>query len=505
MGIRDEKMPDLFFRAACWRAIVRAMRRGSYSEMSTFSGVLSLLLFGAMACGARAGMSPGGDSSLGPNAVPQLTVATKQALLELSPPTLPAPPPDVSNRFADNPTAAAFGHKLFFDPEFSGALLDSDNIGDSHSLGRMGDTGKVACAGCHIPAATFLDNRSTRAQVSLAAAWGRRRTRHLLDVGQAKIIMWDGRHDALYNQPFQPIESVIEMNSSRLFAAQQIYAHHRPEYEAIFGPIPVPLDDSKRFPQLDPSTTGCRKLSGTNEGIDCHGMPGDNAEFDHLSPADQDEVTRIVVNMGKALGAYERRLTCGQSRFDLWMHGQQDALNPAEQRGAALFVGQREDGTVIVGCNACHTGPFFTDQTFHNVGLAPVGVGPAGSFLDLDDHGAKEGLNLVLSDPLNVRGKFSDGDDGRLPRSGPGGNADGAFRTPSLRCASRRPTFMHTGQLFTLEDVVAFFDRGGSRSGYPGTSENFPRNFTAQERADLAAFIRALDGPGPDAQLVASP
>jgi cytochrome c peroxidase len=70
---------------------------------------------------------------------------------------------------------------------------------------------------------------------------------------------------------------------------------------------------------------------------------------------------------------------------------------------------------------------------------------------------------------------------------------------------SRRPSFMHTGQILTLDDVVSFFDRGGDSSGYPGTSENFARNFTPGERADLIAFLLALDGPGPSSNLLAAP
>jgi cytochrome c peroxidase len=142
-----------------------------------------------------------------------------------------------------------------------------------------------------------------------------------------------------------------------------------------------------------------------------------------------------------------------------------------------------------------------TDQTFHNVGLRPVGVGPAGTFLTLDDRGARDGLAAILVDPTNVRGKFSDGDDGRLPSTVPA-SADGAFRTPSLRCVGRRPSFMHTGQLVSLEDVIAFFDQGGDEGGYPGVSENFARGFTSEERAALVAFLRALDGPGPEASLL---
>jgi cytochrome c peroxidase len=66
----------------------------------------------------------------------------------------------------------------------------------------------------------------------------------------------------------------------------------------------------------------------------------------------------------------------------------------------------------------------------------------------------------------------------------------------------KRPTFMHTGQLSTVEAVVAFFNQGGLPYGYPGTNELKPLNLTDQEKADLAAFLRTLDGPGPAAQLL---
>ncbi len=145
----------------------------------------------------------------------------------------------------------------FFDPLFAGKLLDGDNDGSANTLGKKGETGKVSCAGCHVPNAGFLDNRTLGAEISLAAGWGRRRAPSLLDVGQAKILMWDGRHDTLYNQPFGPIESPVEMNSSRLYVAEQIYSRHRAEYEALFGVLP-PLDDAQRFP---PAHRGRHRLS----------------------------------------------------------------------------------------------------------------------------------------------------------------------------------------------------------------------------------------------------
>lgn len=426
---------------------------------------------------------------------PSFTAAEMALLQAMSPSPLPAPPADVSNGFADDARAAALGQKLFFDEGFSGRLLDGDDDGSAGTLGVKGDTGKVACSGCHLPSAGFLDNRTPGNQISLAAGWGRRRAPSLLDVGQAKLLMWDGRHDALYNQPFGPLESPVEMNSSRLYAAEQIFARYKTDYETIFGALP-PFDDTSRFPVISAESTGCTP-TGTDTPPTCdgtqHGLPGDHAEFDALSAADQDAVTRVVVNTGKSIGAYERLLSCGAGRFDAWVHGQTDALTRSEQRGAEIFVGKGN-------CVGCHSGPFFSDQKFHNVGLLPTEV--AVVFVDVNDDGAETGLATAIADPLNTHGSFSDGDDGRLPASVDPKMA-GAFRTPTLRCVARRPTFMHTGQLASLDQVVSFFDRGGDAFGFEGKSEISALGLSASEHADLTAFLQTLEGPGPSAALMA--
>jgi hypothetical protein len=64
---------------------------------------------------------------------------------------------------------------------------------------------------------------------------------------------------------------------------------------------------------------------------------------------------------------------------------------------------------------------------------------------------------------------------------------------------------MHTGQYRSLEDAVAFLSRGGAPSGYLGTKESYDRNLSDDEQSALVAFLRALDGPGPTADLVEAP
>jgi cytochrome c peroxidase len=421
----------------------------------------------------------------------------RAVLATLSPASLPPPPTDRSNRFADDDAAARLGQELFFDPTFSGPLVDSDNDGKSNALGKVGDTGRVACAGCHVPASGFVDTRSLGKAISLGAGWGVRRAPSLLDVGQNRLLTWDGRRDAFYNQVFAPLESPVEMNTSRLYVAEQLARSYRAQYEAVFGAMP-PFDDPARFPQLSARLTGCQPKNGV-PAITCtgttHGMPGDGAEYDGLSEADRRAVTRAVVNFGKALGAYERKLACGPSRFDEWMHGSPGALTDSEQRGAGLFAGKG-------GCVSCHSGPFLSDRRFHNVGVAPakVGFSPA----DVGDKGAIAGIAEAIADPLNTRGAYSDGDDRRLPATA-SSDLRGAFETPKLRCVGRRPSFMHTGRFHSLIQVVHFFNQGGDGPGMMGTNELKPLGLSPDEEQDLAAFLGALDGPGPEAALLQRP
>lgn len=456
------------------------------------TAVVGVLAIVASAC------EEGGGGEGGGAAVPDgFRDAEWATVLELSPAALPPSPPDVSNHYADNPAAAALGERLFFEKGFSGKLLDIDNDGSPKSLGVRGQSGKVACAGCHMKDSAFLDTRSVFKEISLGTGWTGRRTPSLLDVGQAKIIMWGGGRSTLYSQFFGPIENPLEMNSSRLFVAQWIATHYKAAYEAVFGAGALdPLADTSRFPVLTADTTGC----SLTQTIDhpralppdplyvCHGMPGDGAEYDSMAPSDQELVTRVVVNAGKAVAAYERLLACGPSRFDAWVHGDRDALTEKERRGLALFVGKAK-------CASCHGGPFFTDQKFHNTGLEerPTQI----EIFNGGDHGAAADLVCAAKDPVGISSAFSDGDDGRMPAEiGP--EYEGAFRTPSLRCVAQRPTFMHSGVLHSLEEVVAFFNRGGDPAGsYPGSSVSSPLGLSAEEEAELVAFLRALDGSAP--------
>jgi cytochrome c peroxidase len=394
------------------------------------------------------------------------------------------PPPDPTNRWADDAAAAALGQRLFFDTRFAGPLLDVANTGLAGTLGAVGDVQRVSCAGCHVPdSKSFVDTRTARGQISLAAGWTHRRTPALLDLGGVPFLGWDGRRATGYGVVFGVVDSPVELNSSRLFVAQQVVAGHRAEYEAIFGALPA--------------LAGYAPLAAAEAG--CAELPADPRVDRCVKPGHDDpEVIRVVVNVGKALAAYTRRLGCGPSRFDAWIAGDAGALDSDEAAGAALFVGR-------AGCVRCHDGPRLTDDRFHNVGT-PGGLLPFTGVDTSDDPGAADGLAAARVDPLGPGGAYSDGDDGRLDAAPTDAAALlGAFRTPSLRCLGSHPAFMHDGELRSLEDVVRMFDAGGGTDGFVGTPEIEPLGLSPEERAQLVAFLRALDGPGPDPALLIAP
>ncbi len=445
-----------------------------------------LLLCSLCACGGSGAASDASDPE------PVFAPGEREALAALHYDASP-PPADPSNHVADDAAARAFGQRLFFEPGFSGRLLEGDNDGTNGTLGNQGESGRVSCASCHVPNTGFVDTRSPHQQVSLGAQWTLRKTPSLLEVAFAPLYNWDGRHDAIWNQALGVMEGNREFNSGRLFVAELLFRSYKSEYEAVFGVMPG-FDDAARFPQLSADQTGCVEVN-TSKGstLACRGVPGDGADYDGMKPADQALVSASAANAGKALAAYVRQLRCGPSRFDQWLDGTASALTHSEQRGAQVFVGRG-------GCVPCHGGSRLTDDAFHNVGLSPATVAVA--IQDNDDHGAATGIVAALADPTGTSGPLSDGDRHALP-SARDPALEGAFRTPTLRCAGTHPSYLHTGQLATLEQVLGFFDRGGDRAGaYPGVNELSALGLSAREKADLVAFLGALEGPGPDAALL---
>ena len=71
----------------------------------------------------------------------------------------------------------------------------------------------------------------------------------------------------------------------------------------------------------------------------------------------------------------------------------------------------------------------------------------------------------------------------------------GKFRTPSLRNVALTAPYMHDGSLKTLEDVVEHYNKGGIKNPWLHQDVR-PLNLSDQDKKDLVAFLKALDGEG---------
>jgi cytochrome c peroxidase len=125
-------------------------------------------------------------------------------------------PTDPTNRVADDPRAAAFGRRLFFDA-------------------RLSATGQVSCATCHIPEKEFQDGTPLAKGVGVTS----RRTMPIAGVAHSPFLFWDGRKDSMWAQALGPLESPVEHGGSRENYAAVVATHYRGDYEAIFGTMPA--------------------------------------------------------------------------------------------------------------------------------------------------------------------------------------------------------------------------------------------------------------------------
>jgi cytochrome c peroxidase len=187
------------------------------------------------------------------------------------------------------------------------------------------------------------------------------------------------------------------------------------------------------------------------------------------------DVTRERIVM--ALAAFERTLVSRAAPLDRFLAGDAPALSPAARAGYGIFTGKGR-------CSTCHSGGLLADDGFHalNVPESPEFerdprvaatrrfVAKVSGYEDFRNLAADPGRFLVTKERKDWR----------------------AFRTPTLRESARTAPYMHNGIFATLEEVIAFVDRGGGE----GNTELKPLHLTEEERASLKAFlVEGLTGP----------
>jgi len=400
-------------------------------------GIVAVTVISAVA--AQAGQLAG----------PRWSSAEREMLRSLSLATLGPVPADPSNRYADDTAAARLGHRLFFDA-------------------RLSANGKVSCASCHIAERDFQDG------IALAHGVGTtsRRTMPVAGTAYSPWMFWDGRADSQWAQALGPLESAVEHGGDRTQYAALIAAHYRDEYEAVFG----------RLPKLDGMPTHASPASDSTRA----------AAWRRIAASGQEDISRVYANIGKAIAAYERRIGFTPSRFDRYVaaelagrqHSAADALSPDEEAGLRLFIGK-------ANCTTCHNGPLFTDNHFHNTAVPPsVDVATA-------DSGRVVGVRQAMTSEFSCTSRYSDAkpEDCEELRFAvtEGEELVRAYKTPSLRGVAARAPYMHAGQLATLTDVVAHYNRAPAAPF--GHSELKPLHLSDAERRQIEAFLSALSSP----------
>lgn len=158
-------------------------------------------------------------------------------------------------------------------------------------------------------------------------------------------------------------------------------------------------------------------------------------------------VKKITINeVTDAIAEFEKTLVTPNSRFDLWLKGDDKALTKTELKGYELFKG--------IGCTACHNGVNVGGNSFQKMGLYEeyVTKNPA------------EGVAGLTGNDLD---RFK-------------------FKVPTLRNVELTYPYFHDGEYWTLEeatDVMARLQLG--------------RTLKKTEIDNIVAFLKTLTGEQP--------
>jgi cytochrome c peroxidase len=176
----------------------------------------------------------------------------------------------------------------------------------------------------------------------------------------------------------------------------------------------------------------------------------------------------------KAIPEYLKTLTSRNVPFD------KGKMSASAKRGLKLFKGK-------ANCISCHNGPLMSDGKSHNTGVAEnydVFLDPLRhqAFLAYAMFMGLENYMALKRDPgTHVQSHKVDGTD------------MGKFMTPSLRELKYTAPYMHNGMLKTLDDVVAFYNKGGGKDRNKSPSLK-PLKLSKKEQQELVAFLNALSG-----------
>lgn len=305
---------------------------------------------------------------------------------------------------------------------------------------RLSRDGTMACASCHAQSAGFTDGRPRA--VGIDANETHRNSMGLANVAYMPVLTWANPHmTSLEFQALVPLfgEDPVEMGSGGREAEVFARLAADPVLAELFG-----------------------------------------AAFPDRGDAQSPEISLFTIT--RALAAFQRTLISADSPYDRFKYGgDPNALSPSAKRGEDLFFSHRFE------CYHCHQGFNFSDNlvtsrsafaetAFHNTGL------------------------------YNVKGSYPVRSMGLAEFSGRASD-EGAFRTPTLRNIAVTPPYFHDGSAATLDDVLDHYAAAGraiAQGEHAGDGAHHPNKsslvvgftLSAQERADLKAFLESLTDTG---------
>jgi cytochrome c peroxidase len=151
-----------------------------------------------------------------------------------------------------------------------------------------------------------------------------------------------------------------------------------------------------------------------------------------------------------AIASFEDTLVTPDSRFDLWLKGDEKAITASEREGYQLFKD--------MGCVACHNGPALGGNMFQKMGL----VAP-----------------YETQNPATGVHELTGNDADRM-----------MFKVPTLRNVELTYPYFHDGAYWQLEEAVAVM--GKLQLG---------RDLSDDETGKITAFLKTLTGKQPDFKL----
>ena len=383
--------------------------------------------------------------------------AGRSALVEAMSP-VPTVPTAVGNRWADEPAAAELGQALFYDKALS-------------------PNGEIACSTCHDPAKGFSDGKKTAVGMAVTS----RNAPTLLGAQYSRWWFWDGRADSQWSQALGPVEAAAEHGFSRAGLVRRVLTAHRQRYTAVFGQYPEQA--------IIDAIPAVASPSGDEAG---------RAAWAALTPELQATINRISTEAAKAIAAYQRKLLPGAAPIDRYVAARKAGdkrggghLSPEAVRGLNLFIGRAK-------CVMCHSGPLFSDQSFHNLGLASTrGLVPCKGEACGSEYGRTHGAREVLKAENRCGTVNSDEKTCRRLRHLNPEFEDfiGAFKTPTLRNVELTAPYMHDGEFETIDEVLGFYNTLPGEVSF-GHRELFlrPLGLSADEVASLKAFLLSLTG-----------